>query len=73
MKDITKAIILVPADVQYEILYKYILATNEVYEHAFFQWRIKFPSKINHDFEMLKSNIESRSKGNILREPLPDP
>lgn len=57
--EMLKGIALVPTSIKRKLFIFYIKKCRELHNVAFFQWRLKYPSKIRHDPEELESNIKS--------------
>jgi hypothetical protein len=53
-------IVLVPAEVQYNILRKFVTACRVLYATAFCQWRLKFPSKVKIVEEEIVEILEQK-------------
>lgn len=55
-------LVLVPREVKWDVLRKYVDKCCVLHAVAFFQWRIKYPSEIKHDIEELNEIVEGRIK-----------
>ena len=53
-------LVLVPREVKWDVLRKYVDKCCVLHAVAFFQWRIKYPSKVRHDIEELTEIVEGR-------------
>lgn len=59
---------LIPPEVQYEVLKKWVQGCRDLHAIAFFQWRIMFPNKARerlparyrHDYEKLTGIVQER-------------
>ena len=56
-----------PKEIKKAVLTAYINKCRELYHIAFFQWRLKFPNKLNFNPKILEELIEDRQNYSYLR------
>lgn len=60
--EMLRYIALVPIDTKIRIFKFYVRKCRDLHSVAFFQWRMKYPSKIRFDKEEIEECIEKRLK-----------